>query len=161
MSRKLTAGIIVLVIITGIVTAVHLLNQEQVACMVIGYGDQVINVSPEDLDKGTFSGELIDGKGDVTHHDYTGILLRELLEGKGIDLSQASGVTVTSADNYSVVFTAEEILHADKVYVAVTADGEKIEGIEPGTDGVQVIVFGDPNSRRCVRFAQKITIDMP
>lgn len=161
MSRKLTAGIIVLVIITGIVAAVHLLNQEQVACMVIGYGDQVISVSPEDLDKGAFSGELIDGKGDVTHHDYTGILLRELLEGKGIDLSQASGMTVTSADNYSVAFTAEEILQADKVYVAVTADGEKIEGIEPGTYGVQVIVFGDPNSRRCVRFAQKITIDMP
>lgn len=158
MSKKLLIGIIALVAITAIVTAVHLNNQDTVACMVISHGDQQIDLSFEDLDGGAFSGELTDGKGDVTHHEYTGILLQEALKKKGIDLAGFSRVTVTSADNYSVEFTAEEILQADKVYVAVTADGEKIEGIDPGTDGVQLIVFGDENSRRCVRFAQKITI---
>ena len=158
MLKKLWIGIAVLVAVTAIVATVHLSNQDTVACMVISQADQKINVSFEDLDNGAFSGELTDGKGDVTQHEYTGILLRKLLEHKGIDLAGLSGITVTSADNYSVEFTAEEILQADKVYVAVTADGEKIEGIDPGTDGVQLIVFGDENSRRCVRFAQKITI---
>jgi hypothetical protein len=95
----------------------------------------------------------------VIFHEYTGILLRELLAGKGIDLAQVTGATVTSGDHYSVALTGEEILQADKVYVAITADGAKIEGIDPGSDGVQLIVFGDQNSRRCVRFAQKITIE--
>ena len=159
MSRKWMIVIVVLLLaVTGIVAAVHLMNQDAVACMVIVQGEQEIAVSFEDLDQGTFSGELIDGKGDVTAHTYTGVLLQELLEKKGIDLAQISGVTVTSADNYSVEFTAEEILQEGKVYAAVTADGAKIEGIDPGTDGVQVIVFGDPNSRRCVRYAQRITI---
>ena len=159
MLKKLLIVIIALVAVTAIVAAVHLSNQDTVACMVISQNDRQIDVSFEDLGNETFSGELIDGKGDVTHHEYTGILLKKALEKKGIDLSGISRVTVTSADNYSVEFTAEEILQEDKVYVAVTADGKQIEGIDPGTDGVQLIVFGDANSRRCVRFAQKITIE--
>ncbi len=158
MSKRFIIGLITLLVVTVAVAAVHLRNQDAIACMVIWQGEQETVVSFGDLDKSAFSGERTDGKGDVTHHKYTGILLRKLLEDKGIDLAQISGVTVTSADNYSVEFTAEEILHADKVYVAITADGAKIEGIDPGTDGVQLIVFGDANSRRCVRFAQKITV---
>ena len=158
--RKLwIVGIALLLVVTGIVAAVHLGNQEEIACMVIRQGDREISVSFADLDRDTFSGELTDGKGDVTHHNYTGIPLRTLLEEKGVTLSPDAVVTVTSADNYSVEFTAEEILQEGKVYAAVTADGAAIEGIDPGTDGVQVIVFGDPNSRRCVRFAQKITVE--
>lgn len=159
MSKKLIAGIALLLAVTCVVAAVHLWNQEEVSCMVILQEDRSSTVSFDDLNRGAFSGELIDGKGDVTFHEYTGVLLRKLLEEKGIDLARISDVTVTSADNYSVTFTREEILQADKVYVAITADGEKIEGIDPGTDGVQLIVFGDENSRRCVRFAQKITIE--
>jgi len=160
MSRKLIVILIVVLLLTatGVVAAVHLMNQDEVACMVIVQDDREITVSFEELDQISFSGELTDGKGDVTSHGYTGVLLRELLEKKGVDVDALSGVTVTSADNYSVEFTAEEILQEGKVYAAITADGEKIEGIDPGTDGVQVIVFGDENSRRCVRFARKITV---
>ena len=159
MSKRLIVVIILLLVATGVVAAVHLINQDNVECMVIQQGDKEISVSFEDLDQGAFSGQLVDGKGDVTDHTYVGVLLCELLEMKGIDLDGISGVTVTSADNYSVEFTAEEVLQKDRLYVAITADGKTIEGIDPGTDGVQVIVFGDANSRRCVRFAQKITIN--
>ena len=161
MSRKLIVGILLLLVVTCVVAAVHLTQQEKVSCMQILQAERRIDVSFEELDRGKFSGELIDGKGDITTHTYTGILLRTLLEEKGIDVTKLSGLTVTSADNYSVEFTAEEILQADRVYVAVTADGEKLPGIDPGTDGLQIIVFGDQNSRRCVRFAQKITLQMP
>lgn len=158
LKKWMIAGVALLLAVTGIVAAVHLGNQEAVECMVILQGDREIIVSFEELDQGSFSGELVDGKGDVAFHEYTGVLLRELLQRKGIDLAQLRGVTVTSADNYSVEFTGEEILQRDNVYIAIIADGAKIKGIDPGTDGVQVIVFGDQNSRRCVRFAQKITV---
>lgn len=159
MSKKLIVGIVLLLVATGIVAAIHLMNQDAIACMVILQEDQQITVSFEDLNQGSFSGELIDGKGNAIFHKYTGILLRELLEQKGIDLALLSGVTVTSADHYSVAFTSEEILREDRVYVAITVDGTKIDGIDPGSDGVQIIVFADPNSHRCVRFAQRITIE--
>lgn len=156
--RWIIIGIAVLLAATCVVAALHLAGQEDVECMVILQGEEKISVCFEDLGQDAFSGELINGKGDVTKHEYTGILLRTLLQKKGIDLETLTGITVTSADNFSAEFTPEEILAGDRVYIAVTADGEKIEGIDPGTDGLQVIVFGDPNSRRCVRFAQKITV---
>ena len=158
MSRKLILVIALLLAATAILAVVHLVNQEAVACMVIESGEGKINVSFQDLTKETFSGELTDGKGDVTKSTYTGILLKTLLEQKGIDLSGLTGITLRSADNYSVELTAEELLRSDRIYLAVTADGETIPGIDPGTPGVQLIVFGDPNSRRRVRYAQIITI---
>ena len=45
-----------------------------------------------------------------------------------------------------------------RVYIAIEIDGEAIEGISPDEAGVQLIVFGDDNSRRCVRYAKIITI---
>ena len=158
MSRKLILLFGLLLAATVILAAVHLAGQDGVECMVIESGEGKISVSFENLTKETFSGELTDGKGDVTSRSYTGILLKTLLEQKGIDLSGLTGITVRSADNYSVELTAQEVLQGDKVYLAVTADGETIPGIDPGTPGVQMIVFGDPNSRRCVRYARFITI---
>ena len=158
MSKKLIVGTIILLVITGIVAAIHLGNQESIACMVIQVADQKIDVSFEDLKQSSFSGELTDGKGDTKSHNYTGILLKDLLLKKGINLDHISNVTVTSADNYSVIFTTEEVRDKNRLYVAVTVDGNNIEGIDPGMNGVQIIIFGDPNSRRCVRFAQTITI---
>ena len=159
LKKWMIVGIALLLAVTGIIAAVHLASQDEIECMVILQGEQEISVSFKDLKQGPFAGELTDGKGDVTFHEYTGVLLGELLKKKGIDLDRITEVTVTSADNYSVTLTVDEIRQADKVYVAITADGAKIEGIDPGSDGVQLIVFGDPNSRRCVRFAQKITVE--
>lgn len=159
LKKWIVAGVILLLVVTGIVATVHLSAQEDISCMVIRQEEWQLAVSFEELDAYAFSGELTDGKGDTTVHEYTGILLRELLEKKGIDIAGIQTVTVTSADQYSAVFTAEEILQEDRVYVAVTADGAKIEGIEQGSAGVQVIVFHDTNSRRCVRHAQIITLE--
>lgn len=158
LKKMLVAAAALLLIATCIVAVLHLNDQEHIPCMVIRQEKRDISVSFEELDAYAFSGELTDGKGDKTFCQYTGILLRELLETKGIELAQISGITVTSADNYSVEFTADEILQADKVYVAITADGAKIEGIQAESDGVQIIVFQDPNSRRCVRYAQIIAV---
>lgn len=158
MSRKLKIGIAILLIITCVVAVIHRNSQETVSCMVIRCAGQEIPVAFEYLSKTDFSGELVDGRGTVTSHSYTGVLLRDLLTSKNVDMEELTILKVTSADNYSVEFTAEEILADSIVYVAVTADGTTIEGIDPGTNGVQIIVFGDPNSRRCVRYAAILEI---
>lgn len=158
MSKKLKIGIVILLVITCIVAVIHINSHEEVACMVIRNGGQDIPVSFADLRKGEFSGELVDGKGTVTAHSYTGVLLKDLLSVKGISPAEITALKVTSADNYSVEFTGDEIRADSMVYAAVTADGKPIEGIDPGTEGVQIVVFGDSNSRRCVRFAAILEI---
>lgn len=158
MSKKLKIGIVILLVITCIVAVIHINNQEEVACMVIRNGGQDIPVSFADLRKGEFSGELVDGKGTVTAHSYTGILLKDLLSAKGINPAEFTVLKVTSVDNYSVEFTGDEIRTDGTVYAAVVADGQPIEGIDPGTEGVQIIVFGDSNSKRCVRYAVVIDV---
>lgn len=158
MSKKLKIGIVILLVVTCIVAVIHINSQEVVDCMVIRKGNLEIPVSFEDLHKTEFSGELVDGKGTVTAHSYTGVLLKDLLSAKAISPEEITALKVTSADNYSVEFTGEEIRADSTVYAAVAADGQSIEGIDPGTEGVQIIVFGDPNSRRCVRFATILEI---
>ena len=150
MSGKLKVLIALLLAATCIVAAVHVSQQKDISCMVIRASGQEIPVAFSDLDQQEFSGETVNGKGDVSFRTYRGVLLKDLLAAKGLDVS---GLKVTSADNYAVEFTREEIGAADTVYAAVTADGAAIEGIDPGTAGVQIIVFGDPSSRRCVRYA--------
>lgn len=158
MPKELKIIIAALLLLTVVVSVVHLGSQKDISCMLINYDGKEISVSFEELDKQEFSGELIDGKGDVTSHVYKGVLLKDLLEEKGLDLSSLSGIKVTSADNYSVEFTKAEVLANNRLYAATVADGKTIEGIDPGTDGVQIIIFGDKNSRRCVRFASIITV---
>lgn len=153
MSRKMKVLVAVLLAVTGIVAVIHKNSQKDIPCMVIRQGDQEISVDFSDLDRMEFSGELVDGKGTVTSHTYRGVRMKDLLSTKGMELSD---ITVTSVDNYTVKFIRGEIQQENKVYVAVTVDGEPIEGIDPGTAGVQIIVFGDPNSRRCVRYASII-----
>lgn len=157
MSKKLKIGIAVLLVVTCIVAVVHINQQEDIPCMVIRRGGQETAVAFADLNKTEFSGELVDGKGTVTAHSYTGVLLKDLLSAKGIKPAEITELKVTSADNYSVEFTGEEI-RANMVYAVVTADGKPIEGIDHGKEGVQIIVFGDPNSRRCVRYAALLEI---
>ena len=158
MPKKLKIVIAALLIMTCLVAVIHISQQENIACMVIKTGEIEIAVDFADLNKTEFSGELINGKGDVSFHSYTGVLLRDLLKEKGVAVSEVSVVSVTSADNYRATFKPEEILEEDRVYAAIIADGETVEGIDAGTAGVQIIVFGDSNSKRCVRYATVIDV---
>ena len=119
MTKKLSIIIAVLLVLTGIAAALHLGSQEDVACMVILCDDKEIPVSFEELRQDAFSGELIDGKGAVTFHEYTGILLRTLLEAKGIDLIGDGKLTVTSAETLVTV--------ADKIYT-INENNELVGG---------------------------------
>lgn len=155
MSKKLKILIAFLLVITCIVAVIHKNSQEEISCLVIRQEDQDITVDFSDLNRVDFSGELTDGKGTVTAHTYRGILLKELLTEKGVI---PAGIAVTSADNYTAEFTKEEVWDEQRVYAVIMVDGEAVEGIDSGTSGVQIIVFGDPNSRRCVRYASIINI---
>lgn len=125
-------------------------QEKQNAITVKAAGKEIV-VAVKELDKGAFEGETVNGKGERSAHSYRGVELQALLKDKGVDFAAATGVHVSSADQYTADLTGDELREAGKVYLAVEIDGQKVSGIEEGTDGVQMIVFGDENMRRSVR----------
>lgn len=158
MNKKIVAGVIVvLLILVGILAVVNRGNSADKPGMVITAGDKEVSVAWEDIGEQVFEGNLVNGKGETSQHSYTGAGLINILSDNGIEITEDSKITVTAEDNYSAELTGAEILEPGKVFVAVTADGEMIEGIEGG-QGAQLIVFGDPNSKRAVQYLKTIDI---
>ncbi|MBR3584559.1 MAG: hypothetical protein IKO00_00910 [Oscillospiraceae bacterium] len=141
----------VVVAIVGILVRKQQLEKEKVGAITLKCGGQEYVIPISGLDREAFSGETVNGKGDRFTRYYRGVELSALLTEKKIDMNTVSAVKAESADQYTAELTGEEIRESGKVYLAVQVDGKTVEGIEPGKPGVQMIVFGDPNSKRAVR----------
>ena len=158
MQKKLIAGIIaILVVVTAVLVFVNRKGDKNVSGLVLAGGGKEVTVAWEDVGGQTFEGDLVNGKGEVTHHEYTGAELQARLTANGIEVSESSVITATSEDNYSAELTGAELLEAGKVYVALTDGGKQLEGIDGG-QGAQLIVFGDQNSKRAVRYLKTISV---
>lgn len=158
-TKSILAVIAACLIIAAIVLAVKVRgNSVREDGLVINAGGKTVNVSLKDLNRTSFSGEIVNGKGEVSSHEYKGIELNVLLNEKGIEVSEDAKITVSSEDNYTAELSGSEILKEGTVYIAVECDGEKIEGIE-GTEGARLVVYGDANSKRQVRYLKTITME--
>ena len=98
----------------------------------------------------------MNGKGEHFEHEYEGVALYDLLEDNGIDPAGVTEVEVRAADQYAATVTGEEVCEKDRIYLAVTEDGAPVEGIEEGTPGAEMVVFGDSDSKRCVRCVVEV-----
>ena len=158
MQKKLIAAIIaILVVVTAVLVFVNRKGDKNVSGLILSGGGKEITVAWEDVGVQSFEGDLVNGKGEVTHHEYTGSELQALLAASGIEVTESSVITAASQDNYSAELTGAELLEAGKVYVALTDGGKQIEGIDGGP-GAQLIVFGDQNSKRAVRYLKTISV---
>ena len=158
MQKKLIAAIIaILVVVAAVLVFVNRKGDKNVSGLIISGSGKEITVAGEDVGGQSFEGDLVNGKGEVTHHEYTGSELQALLAANGIEVTESSVITAASEDNYSAELTGAELLEAGKVYVALTDGGKQLEGIDGG-QGAQLIVFGDQNSKRAVRYLKTISV---
>ena len=158
MQKKLIAAIIaILVVVTAVLVFFNRKGDKNVSGLMLSGGGKEITVAWEDVGGQSFEGDLVNGKGEVTHHEYTGSELQALLAASGIEVTESSVITAASQDNYSAEMTGAELLEAGKVYVALTDGGKQIEGIDGG-QGAQLIVLGDQNSKRAVRYLKTISV---
>ena len=160
MQKKIIIGVIVILVILAAALGIANRSKSKAAAdgLNISAGGKEVTVSWEEIGKEAFSGELVNGKGEVSQHDYEGAELAQILQKAGVEITAESVITAGSEDNYTAELSGSELLEAGKVYVALTADGKMIEGIEGG-QGAQLIVFGDPNSKRAVRYLKTITVE--
>ena len=156
----MTAAAAVLIIIAVILALRVRGSSPDQSGLIIQNGTQTVTISWEDLKKTEFSGEIVNGKGEISNHEYQGAELYELLSGKGIGIREDTKITAVSDDNYTAELTGAEIMTAGRVYAAVICDGEMIEGIDGG-QGAQLVVYGDANAKRQVRYLKTITVEDP
>ena len=158
MQKKMITGIIaILIVVTAVLVFVNRKGDKNVSGLVLAGGGKEVTIAWEDVGGQAFEGDLVNGKGEVTHHEYTGSELQALLAANGIEVTESSVITAASEDNYSAELTGAELLESGKVYVALTDGGKQIEGIDGG-QGAQLIVFGDQNSKRAVRYLKTISV---
>ena len=158
MQKKSIATIIaILVVVAAVLVFVNRKGDKNVSGLILSGSGKEITVAWEDVAGQSFEGDLVNGKGEVTHHEYTGSELQALLAANGIEVTESSVITAASEDNYSAELTGAELLEAGKVYVALTDGGKQLEGIDGG-QGAQLIVFGDQNSKRAVRYLKTISV---
>ena len=111
-----------------------------VGALTITQGDCQLVMHPEAFAFSEVKGEIVNGKGEVSAIDAMGISLWDL---PGSDT--ASLVTAIASDEYSARVSRNEF---DRAFIIMQQDKT-----------FQLIVFGDPDSRRCVRNLTEVILE--
>ena len=142
------AMILILVLVTAAVAAFYLTTRVTVpeGALRVEFGDKQAEDLPlEKLEMVSVQGTVVNGRGEEREVDAQGILLSDVLREAGV--TEYSMVTVIADDEYSVQVMAEEIDAPDKVYL-----------IRQEEDSMQLIVFGDENSKRNVSNIVRVSV---
>ena len=123
----------VLVVITAVLAVVHVTTRERIpdGAVLIRQKGEERYVTPKAQFQTAVKGTIVNGKGEEKIIDAKGIALKDLAKG------EFNRATVIASDEYSAVVNAAE---ADNAYLILSDDGS-----------VQLVVFGDTNSKRAVR----------
>lgn len=139
--------IALLILITAVVAVFHFATRTATpeGTLRIEMGQQAVELPLEQLTLVPVQGSVRNGKGEERTIDAMGISLDHVLRQAGV--TDFSEVTVTAGDEYSAVVTAEEVNTSGKVYL-----------IEQEEKKMQLIVFGDDNSKRNVSDVARLSV---
>ena len=144
---KVVFLILILVVLTGVLSIIHLTTRNKVGDyeVQLTYKDKTYSVEYKKLNLEQVTGTRVNGKGEEKKVEAPGILLREVLEEKGIE--EYSQVTVVSDDSYSAQIAVEEIKEEEKAYLLLEEEE------------LRLVVFGDENSKRSVSNVKQIVVE--
>ena len=98
------------------------------------------------------------GKAPV-EYTYSGVLLRSVIESKGIDLIGKSHIEAQAVDGYTSAIPMEKVLEDKNVYIAVMREGKPLEGREnDGPGPYQIIISKDKFSQYWCKWAVEVNI---
>lgn len=137
----------VLLAVTAAAAGIHLSTRQtaQMGTVLVEYGGKVEELSLDRVELTAVRGTVINGKGEERRVDAQGAPLSAVLAEAGI--TSYTQAAVTADDEYSVTVTQEEAAAPDRVFLIVQ-EGER----------TQLLVFGDPNSKRNVTNVIRLTV---
>ena len=147
-NRTVLLAVVVLASATVLAAVVHLTGRISPAegALYIEKDGRSTEISISDLAMEPVRGTVGNGRGESRAIDGQGILFSALLE--RAEMRADVQITVTADDEYSAVVTAEDLAAPDKAYLIAQTEG-----------GVQLVVFGDADSRRNVSNVVRVTVE--
>ena len=147
-NRIIALAVGALLLVTVAAAAVHLTGRIAPAegALYIEKDGKSTEVVISDLALEQVQGSVVNGKGETRAVDGKGFLLSALLE--QVEMPAGVQATVTADDEYSATVTAEELAAPGKVYLVMQEEG-----------GIQLVVFGDANSKRNVSNVKRVMVE--
>lgn len=163
-------NIIIMVIVIFLVIVVSVtayLNKENVAIKKQLNNDAIFTVYDDGEELNSYNMSDIQAMGEVGFnanlktngkdpiaYDYTGVLLKTILEDAGVSFEGKSAVIVSAIDGYVVSVSLDKVMEDDNVYLAYMREGELIGTREEGGKGpYQMIISKDPFSQYWCKYA--------
>lgn len=161
--------IVILVLIIGVLAMVNkdtfsekaqLNNDAIFAVMDAGVEIKTYTMSEiSALGETTFKANLKSSGNDPIEYEYTGVLLKTILEDAGLSFENKDSAIVSAIDGYVVAVSMEKLLDDSNVYLAYKRAGELIGTREDGGDGpYQMIISKDQFSQYWCKYAYSIDL---
>lgn len=147
-NHRASIFISILLIITGIVAAIHLGTREEVpeSTIEVVCGEEKNIVDITTLDYEQVTGTRINGKGEEIEIDAPGVYFGSFLEKAGF--TEYEVVSVVADDGYSAELTAVEIADGIEVYLIQ----------EEGETRLRLVVLGEKDSKRSVSNVTQVIV---
>ena len=149
-SKTMKILMLALLLVTVIVAGAYLALRAQVPedAIVLEYGSTTYIVDLQGIKMTEIHGERMNGKGEVKPVDGMGFHLQDLVAWTlGKDFT-CDTVTITASDGVSAEITADELNEEGKVVLLWNEEDGRL----------QLIVFGDSDSKRSVKQVERIEV---
>ena len=149
-SGKTRALLLVLLVLTVLAAGIHLATRTQVPenTLAVEYGGKTHYADLQGLRLTEIHGERVNGKGETKPVDGMGFSLCDLLVWTLGEDFACETVTVAASDGFSAEVTVDELFEENKAVLLLDEE----------TGSLQLIVFGDSDSKRSVKNVERIEI---
>ncbi len=170
MKLKLTGVIILLIVIIAVLAYINkdtLVEKQQLnndaIFVVLDKGNEIASYNMDQIitfGENKFKANLkADGKESV-EYEYTGVLLKAILEDAGVEFDGKETAIISAIDGYVVAVSIEKLMEDDNVYLAFKREGDWLATREEGGRGpYQMIIRKDKFSQYWCKYAYSVELN--
>lgn len=112
-----------------------------------------------ELDQVDFTATKDTSSAGPVDNDYTGVLLRDVLEKLNMSLDGITGVMISAEDGYKVSIEADKVKQDDNIYLTFKKEGKWLENKDNGGEGpLQTIITKDQFSQYWCKYVVSVEL---
>lgn len=170
MTRKVLVIIVALALVVGVFAFLNVGDRED-RLATQREAEIILKVGGEEFDRVKFDNmmlltqhtfeEVLQSSDSPDQTDvYKGVLMKDVLDEYRIPYEDKEQIMAQSADGFSTVFTIEEVLEDDNVYIVYEINGEPLAPKDEGGSGpYQLVVRQDEFAMRWIKFLMELDVN--